>query len=166
MSSPAGPRNSPTRRRLGLAMAVAAAATALGTPPALADPADAGPDTPASPPGALTPEIMTDVLGPSDPAFWDPAAPGTRVLTPIEPHRQVSCLTGLVPLHVCWTVNRYQLVPEHRPLAHVDVPVIGGAPLRIWVDLPLWGDGSTGEGRIAELTQEVIVWWLTNPTPP
>lgn len=155
------PLTLPVRRRLGLVLAMAAAVTSLGTAPATADPADQGPaPTPRVPLG--TPQIAGDVLGPADPAFWNPAVPGTRVLTPIEPHRQVSCLSGFVPVLNCWTINRFVLDPDHRPLAHVDVPMIGGAPLRIWVDLPRWGDGSTGEGRIRELTNDVVIWWLTN----
>lgn len=155
------PLTHPTRRRLGLALAIASAAAALGTASASADPANPV----AAPVPAVrlgTPQIAGDVLGPADPEFWNPAAPGTRVLTPIEPHRQVSCLSGLVPVLNCWTINRYVLDPDHRPLAHVDVPVIGGPPLRIWVDLPRWGDGSTGEGSTRNLSDAVVIWWLTN----
>lgn len=157
--------STPTRRRLGLAMAVAAAATALGAAPALAAPStpETAPPMPPIPRGM--PQIVTDVLGPNDPAFWNPAISGTRVLTPIEPGVEVACATGFVPVISCSTGHRSPFGPAQRSLEFIDVPVIGGAPLRIWVDLPRWGDGSTGEGRIADLTQEVIVWWLTNPTP-
>ena len=154
-----------TRRRIALAIALAGAVSVLGPAVASADPSrpvTAGP-IPGGRPGG--PQIIVDVLGSADPGFWNPAIPGTRVLTPIEPHRQVACLTRFVPVNSCWTVNRYQLMPGHRPLAHVDVPVIGGPPLRIWVDLPRWGDGSTGEGSTRDLTQQIVIWWLTNPTP-
>ncbi|MBB1023693.1 MULTISPECIES: hypothetical protein [unclassified Dietzia] len=165
MTSPTVHRQSPTRRRLGLALAVAAAATALGPTTATAAPANPGDVAPGLEIPRGMPQIVSDVLGPDDPAFWNPAISGTRVLTPIEPGAEVACATGFVPVISCSTGGRSPYGPGQRTLEFVDVPVIGGAPLRIWVDLPRWGDGSTGEGRIAELTQEAIVWWLTNPTP-
>lgn len=154
------PPTHPTRRRLGLALAMAGAVSVLGPAAAHADPATpatAAP-TPQVPRG---PQIVHDVLGPTDPAFWNLAIPGTRVLSPIDPHDQVICLTAFVPVNSCWTNKKYELATP-RPLAHVDVPVIGGPPLRIWVDLPRWGDGSTGEGSTRQLTDDVVIWWLTN----
>ena len=53
-----------------------------------------------------------------------------------------------------------------RPLAHVDVPMIGAPPLRIWVGLPRWGDGSTGEAPISEWTIEALLWWLHKTATP
>ena len=158
-------RVTPTRRRLALALAMSGVAAALGTPTAGADPstpATAGPIPGGRPDG---PQIVVDVLGPADPGFWNPAVPGTRVLTPIDSDRQVACLTRFVPVINCWTVNRFVLAPEHRPLVHVDVPVIGGPPMRVWVDLPRWGDGSTGEGSTRDLTLQVVIWWLSHPMP-
>lgn len=154
-----------TRRRFHLALAVAAAATALGPTSATAAPVNPAEVAPTLETPRGMPRIVSDVLDPGDPAFWNPAISGTRVLTPIEPDAEVACATGFVPVISCHTGGRSPSGPAQRSLAFIDVPVIGGAPLRIWVDLPRWGDGSTGEGRIAELTVEAIVWWLTNPTP-
>lgn len=165
MTSPTVHRQSPTRRRLGLVLAVAAAATALAPTTAVAAPVNPEGVAPTLETPRGMPRIVSDVLGPGDPAFWNPAISGTRVLTPIEPGAEVACATGFVPVISCHTGGRSPSGPAQRSLAFIDVPVIGRPPLRIWVDLPRWGDGSTGEGRIAELTEEVIVWWLTNPTP-
>lgn len=153
-----------TRRRLGLVLAIAGAASVLGTASAGADPAGAGPPAPTRETPLGLPQTATDVLGPTDPAFFNPAVPGTRVLSPIAPRDEVICLAGFVPVINCWTNSRDDLGSTPRPLAHVDVPMIGAAPLRIWVDLPRWGDGSTGEGSTRELTNDVVVWWLTNIT--
>lgn len=159
------PLTQSTRRRLGLALAMAGVATALGAASAGADPADAGGAAPASEIPLSTPQVVSDVLGPTDPAFWNSAIPGTRVLTPINSRDEVICLSGFVPALNCWTNSKDELASTPRPLAHVDVPMLGGAPLRIWVDVPRWGDGFTGEGSIRELTDDVVIWWLTNPTP-
>lgn len=67
------------------------------------------------------------------------------------------CLPGVVPALNCGTSERDVLASTMRPLAHVDLPMIGSPPLRIWVDLPRWGDGSTGESPIREATNDVIV---------
>lgn len=157
------PLMSPARRRFSLALAIAAATTALGSASAGAAPAEA-PPAPAPATRGL-PESVTDVLGPADPAFWNAAVPGTRIVTPVDPRDEVICLTGFVPKLNCWTAERGVLAATMRPLAHVDVPMIGGPPLRIWVDLPRWGDGSTGEDPIRELTNDVILWWLYGRTP-
>ena len=159
------PLTHPTCRRLGLTLAIAGVAAALGTASASADPAAAGPAAPASEIPLGTPQSVSDVLGPADPAFWNPAIPGTRVLTPIDPRDEVICLSGFVPALNCWTSNKDELASTPRPLAHVDIPMLGGARLRIWVDVPRWGDGVTGEGSTRELTDDVVIWWLTNPTP-
>lgn len=161
------------RRRFSLAVIIAAASTALGIASAGAVPAGAAPagTAPAgAEPGALAPtrglpETVTDVLGPADPVFWNAAVPGTRILTPVDPRDEVICLTGFVPTLNCWTKDREVLTATMRPLAHVDVPVIGGPPLRIWVDLPRWGDGSTGEEPISEWTTDAILWWLYGHSP-
>lgn len=87
-----------------------------------------------------------------------PTAPGWR-------RAEVICLPGVVPALNCGTSERDVLASTMRPLAHVDLPMIGSPPLRIWVDLPRWGDGSTGEGPIPELTNNVIAWSLTGPAP-
>lgn len=154
-----------TRRRLSLALAIVGAATALGTASAGAVPANAGPSAPTPQVPLGTPQVVHDVLGPTDPAFWNPTVPGTRVLSPIDSRDEVICLSGFVPVINCWTKNRGELASTQRPLVHVDVPMIGGTPLRLWVDHPRWGDGSTGEGSTRELTNNVVIWWLTNPTP-
>lgn len=157
------PLTSPTRRRFGLALTLAIATISFGTGSAGATPGEAAPGNAATAVRGL-PQTVTDVLGPADPAFWNPAVPGTRVLTPVDPRDEVICLTGFVPVLNCWTSEREVLASTMRPLAHVDVPMIGGPPLRIWVDLPRWGDGSTGEDPIREQTNDVIVWWLTGRT--
>jgi len=129
-----------------------------------AAPAGAAPVSPAPATRGL-PETVTDVLGPADPAFWNAAVPGTRIATPVDPRDEVICLMGFVPKLNCWTSERDVLTATMRPLAHVDVPMIGGPPLRIWVDLPRWGDGSTGEDPIREWTNDVILWWLCGRSP-
>lgn len=158
------PQMSPVRRRFSLACAITAAATTLGSASAGAAPADTAPAAPAPATRGL-PETVTDVLGPADPAFWNAAVPGTRIVTPIDPRDEVICLTDFVPALNCWTSERDALTATMRPLAHVDIPMIGGSPLRIWVDLPRWGDGSTGAGPIRALTNEVILWWLYGRAP-
>ncbi|AWH93973.1 hypothetical protein [Dietzia lutea] len=154
----------PARRRFNLALAIAAASTVLGSAAAGAAPADAAPAAPAPATRGL-PGSVTDVLGPADPAFWDAAVPGTRIATPVDPRDEVICLTGFVPKLNCWTKERDVLAATMRPLAHVDIPMIGGPPLRIWVDLPRWGDGSTGEEPISEWTTDAILWWLYGRSP-
>ncbi|PWD94804.1 hypothetical protein DEQ16_14145 [Dietzia maris] len=158
------PLMSPARRRFSLALAIAATTTTLGSATAGAAPADAAPAalTPAT---RGLPETIMDVLGPADPGFWNAAVPGTRILTPVDPHDEVICLTGFVPKLNCWTKERDVLAATMRPLAHLDVPMIGGPPLRIWVDLPRWGDGSTGEEPISEWTTDAILWWLYGRSP-
>lgn len=152
-------RQSPTRHCLGLALAVAAAATALGPATATAAPANPGEVAPTleTPRGML--QIVSDVLGPDDPAFWNPAISGTRVLTPIEPGADVACTTGFVPVISCHTGHRPPYAQGRRPLEFVDVPAPGG-PLRVWFDVPRLGDGSTREP-----VERILTWWLTNPTP-
>lgn len=59
------------------------------------------------------------VLGPSDPAFWNAAVPGTRILTPVDPRDDVICLTGFVPTLNCWAKERGVLAATMRPLAPV-----------------------------------------------
>ncbi|MCT1516843.1 MULTISPECIES: hypothetical protein [Dietzia] len=49
--------------------------------------------------------------------------------------------------------TRGRRVARNRP-GHLE---LGGPPLRIWVNLPRWGDGSTGESPIREATNDVIV---------
>ena len=142
-------------------LATAGAVSIVGTAAIAVAPAAAAP-APVAVRGL--PEVANDVLGPADPEFWNPAYPGTRILTPVDPHDEVVCLTGFVPVLNCWTKNRHELAATPRPLAHVDVPMIGEPPLRIWVDLPRWGDGPTGEDPIRQLTNDVVIWWLTNPT--
>lgn len=165
------PLMSPARRRVSLALAIAAATTALGTATAGAAPAGDAPAAPAPAPAAPAaatrglPETVTDVLGPADPAFWNTAVPGTRILTPVDPRDDVICLTGFVPKLNCWTKERDVRAATMRPLAHVDVPMFGGPPLRIWMDLPRWGDGSTGEEPISEWTTDAIIWWLYGRSP-
>ncbi|WP_239550592.1 hypothetical protein [Dietzia cinnamea] len=162
---------SPARRRFSLALAIAAATTALGSVTANAAPADTAPESPAgAAPAAPAPtrglsEIVTDVLGPADLAFWNAAVPGTRIATPVDPRDEVICLTGFDLKLNCWTKERDVLAATMRPLAHLDVPMIGGPPLRIWVDLPRWGDGSTGEEPISEWTTDAILWWLYGRSP-
>ena len=152
-----------SRHPLRIAVASAGAAGLLASAAAVAAPVTAAAPMPS--PARGLPEVVNDVLGPENPAFWNPAVPGTRVLTPVGPRDEVICLTGFVPVINCWTDSRHDLGSTPRPLAHVDVPVGSGAPMRLWVDLPRWGDGSTGEDPIRKLANEVVVWWLTNPTP-
>lgn len=159
------PLVTPARRRFSLALAIAAATTTLGSATVGAAPADAAPATPAPAPTRGLPETVTDVLAPADPAFWNAAIPGTRIATPVDPRDDVICLTGYVPKLNCWTKERDVLAATMRPLAHVDIPMFGGPPLRIWVDLPRWGDGSTGEEPISEWTTDAILWWLYGRSP-
>ena len=152
--------NPPARRRLALAIAAAATATALGAAPALAAPSSPATTPPTPPIPRGMPQIVSDVLGPSDPAFWNPAVPGTRVLTPIEPGGGVACATGFVPVISCSTAHRSPYGSPQRALEFIDVPVPGGPPLRVWFDVPRLGDGSTEEP-----IRRIVTWWLTNPTP-
>lgn len=156
------------RYRLRIALALAGSVSVVGTAVAVAAPAAVATPAAATPITDATrglPQVVNDVLGPADPAFWNPAVPGTRVLTPVDPHDDVICLTGFVPVINCWTKEREGLTATMRPLAHIDVLVGSGAPMRIWVDLPRWGDGSTGEGSIRQLSNDVVVWWLTGRAP-
>ena len=137
----------PVRRRLGGALALAGALGALGVAPVGAEPT-----APPIPRGM--PQVVDDVLGPQDPGFWNPAVPGTRVLTRVEPGVQVACATGFEPTISCSTLDMRDLRSPQRSLGFVDVPVIGGPSLRVWMDYPRWGDGSTGE-----LTDRVIARW-------
>lgn len=135
----------PSRRRIGVALALAGAATVLGVAPAGAEPA-----APTVPRGY--PVIVDDVLGPHDPGFWNPAIAGTRILTPIEPGVRVYCASGIEPPPGCSTLNMRDWTSPQRPLAPVDVPRIGGPPLRVWADiLPRWEQGS-----LSELAQQLL----------
>lgn len=159
MTNPTGHQSTPTCRRLALTLALAGTATILGPAAANATPANpAATPTPEIP--RNMPQIVSDVLGPADPAFWNPAVPGTRVLTPIEPDVEVACATGFVPVISCSTLDRSPFGTPQRTLEHVDVPVLGGPPLRVWFDVPRLGDGSTQEP-----VERLVTWWLTNPTP-
>lgn len=146
-------------RRLGLAVALAGAVGALGTATAAADPDAAGLPAAAPPVPRGMPQVISDVLGPEDPAFWNPAIPGTRVLTPLEPRAEVICATGFVPVISCSTVNRWDFDSRQRSLEFVDLPVIGGPPLRVWFEVPRLGDGSTREP-----VHRAVTWWLTDRT--
>lgn len=126
--------------RLFAALTLAGAMGALGTAPAVAEPA-----SPSIPLGMKM--VVNDVLGPQDPGFWDPAVPGTRVWTPVAPGVVVACATGFVPVISCATSDAR--TPQ-RTLLFVDVPVPGG-PLRVWFDVPQptdlyeWNNGSVGD---------------------
>lgn len=122
---------------LGAIIAAGVAGGVLGAAPAGAQPA-----APPIPRGM--PQIVSDVLGPRDPGFWNPAVAGTRVLTPIEPGVEVACATGFDPVISCSRVKRSGL-PAQRQLGFVDVPTFSGPGIRVWFDYPRWGDGSTGE---------------------
>ncbi|HHU11265.1 MAG TPA: hypothetical protein GXZ60_14830, partial [Intrasporangiaceae bacterium] len=121
----------------------------VGATPAGAQPATA----PPIPRGM--PMVVSDVLGPGDPGFWDPAVSGTRVLTPVEPGVEVACATGFDPVISCSTLDMRDLTSPQRSLQFVDGPTLGGPPLRMWFDYPRWGDGST-----AAVNERVIGWWM------
>lgn len=87
--------------------------------------------------------VVDDVLQPEDPGFWDHAVSGTRVLTPVEPGVEVACATGFVPAISCSTLDMRDLTSPQRSLQFVDVPTLGGPPLRMWFDYPHGGDGSS-----------------------
>ena len=102
--------------------------------------ADPGPE---APPKGM-PMVVDNVLQPSNPDFWNPGAEGTRVLTPLEDSDQVACSAGFTPPISCSTLNMSDLSSPQRVLEHVDIPTLGG-PIRVCIDVPRWGDGSTGE---------------------
>lgn len=89
--------------------------------------------------------VVSDVLGPGDAGFWDPAVSGTRVWTPVEPGVEVACATGFAPVISCSTLDMRDLTSPQRSLQFVDLPTFSGPPLRVWFDYPRWGDGSTAE---------------------
>lgn len=124
-----------TRRGLGLVVATAGAMSVLGAGTATAQ------EVPPIPRGMQ--QVVTDILGPQDAGFWDPAVPGTRVLTPVGPGVSVACATGFEPVISCSTLDMFTQGAAQRSLQFVDVPTLGG-PLRMWFDYPRWGDGSTG----------------------
>lgn len=129
----------PSRRRIGVVLALAGATVLLGAAPAGAEPA-----TPSIPRGML--RVVDDVLGPQDPGFWNPAVPGTRVLTPVEPGVRVYCASGFEPTPGCSTLDMRDWSSPQRNLVFVDVPVIGRPPLRVWMDvLPRLDEGSLGQ---------------------
>lgn len=121
---------------LAASAAVACPLLAGGVGSAAAEPA------PAEPPRGM-PMVVDDVLQPGDPDFWNLAVRGTRVLTPLAAGDEVSCSAGFDPPVSCSTLDMYDLSSAQRVLEHVDVPVPGAAPVRVWFDLPRWGDGST-----------------------
>lgn len=140
-----------TRRPLsfiGAALAAACTVGVLGAASASAQPADAS-NTRGMP------MVVSDVLGPGDPGFWDHAIDGTRVLTPVEPGVQVACATGFVPVISCSTLDMRDLSSPQRTLQFIDMPTLGGPPLRMWFDYPRWGDGST-----AEVNERIIDRWM------
>ncbi len=98
--------------------------------------------------------VVSDVMGPGDPGFWDPAVVGTRVLTPVEPGVKVACATGFEPVISCSTLDMRELGSPQRTLQFIDVPTLG-EPLRIWFDYPRWGDGST-----AAVNERIIGLWM------
>lgn len=111
-------------RRLGAVAAAAGAATVLGAIPAAA--------APPIPRGM--PQVVTDVLGPQDPGFLDPAVGGTRVLTPVKPGEIIACATGFTPTISCSILNRADVGSPQRPMVPVDVPTVGG-PVRVWINV-------------------------------
>lgn len=130
-----------SRQGLGAVMAVAGAASAMGVASVVGASAAGAQEAPPIPRGM--PQVVTDVLGPQDAGFWDPAVAGTRVLTPVEPGVEVACATGFEPVISCSSLDMRTLGSPQRSLQFVDVPTLGG-PLRMWFDYPRWGDGSTG----------------------
>lgn len=141
------------RRRSQFVAATGAVAVSVGALGILgAATAAAQPAAPPIPRGM--PMVVSDVMGPGDPGFWDPAVSGTRVLTPVEPGVRVACATGFEPVISCNTLDMRDLGSPQRQLGFVDVPTLGG-PLRVWFDYPRWGDGSTGE-----VNERIIGWWM------
>lgn len=116
---------------------------AFGAGAASADPG------PVTPPKGM-PMVVDNVLQPNNPDFWNLAAEGTRVLTPLEDGDQVACSAGFTPPVSCSKLNMSDLSMPQRVLEHVDIPTLGG-PIRVWIDVPRWGDGSTGE-----LTERIV----------
>lgn len=148
------PRNPMSTRLSMTRVGAAVSAVALGALGVVgAAPADAQPATAPPIPRGM-PMVVSDVLGPGDPGFWDPAISGTRVLTPVEPGVEVACATGFDPVISCSTLDMRDLTSPQRSLQFVDVPT-GGPPLRMWFDYPRWGDGST-----AAVNERVIGWWM------
>lgn len=139
-----------SRQIVAVTGAVAASAGVLGVLGAA--PAGAQSADPPIPRGMLM--VISDVMGPGDPGFWDPAVSGTRVLTPVEPGARVACATGFEPVISCNTLDMRGRPSPQRELGFVDVPTLGG-PLRVWFDYPRWGDGST-----AEVNERIIGWWM------
>ena len=119
-----------------------AAAAAVAAPLMLG--AAAGTATADEPPKGM-PAVVDDVLQPGDPDFWNAAVAGTRVLTPLPEGTQVACSAGFEPPASCSTLDTRDLSAPQRVLSHVDVPVPGAAPVRVWFDTPKWGDGSTAQ---------------------
>lgn len=147
-------RNSMSPRRSMARVGAAVAAGALGVlGVVVAAPAGAQPATAPPIPRGM-PMVVSDVLQPGDPGFWDPAVNGTRVLTPVEPGVEVACATGFHPVISCSTLDMRDLTSPQRSLQFVDVPTLGGPPLRMWFDYPRWGDGSTGA-----VNERIIGWW-------
>ncbi|WP_010540999.1 hypothetical protein [Dietzia alimentaria] len=131
-------------RRLMMRVGTAVAASALGAICVVgAAPAGAQPAAPPIPRGM--PMVVSDVLGPGDVGFWDPAVSGTRVWTPVAPGVEVACATGFTPVISCSTLDMRDLTSPQRSLQFVDLPTFSGPPLRMWFDYPRWGDGSTAE---------------------
>lgn len=129
----------PSRRRLGVVLALAGATVWLASAPA-----GAGPATPSIPRGSLV--TVNDVLGPQDPGFWNPDVRGTRVLTPVEPGVRVYCASGFEPTPGCSTLDMRDWSSPQRDLAFVDVPMIGRPPLRVWMDvLPRLDEDTLGQ---------------------
>ena len=129
----------PSRRHLGVVVALAGATVLIGTAPAGAEPA-----SPSIPRGSLV--IVNDVLGPQDPGFWNPDVPATRILTPVEPGVNVYCLSGFEPTTGCSTLDMRDWSSPQRSLMFVDMPVIGRPPLRLWMDiLPRLDEGPLGQ---------------------
>ena len=83
-----------SRHPLRIAVASAGAAGLLASAAAVAAPVTAAAPMPG--PARGLPQAVNDVLGPADPAFWNPAVPGTRVLTPVGPRDEVICLLSLI----------------------------------------------------------------------
>ncbi|MCD2263047.1 hypothetical protein K3888_10070 [Dietzia aurantiaca] len=141
------------RHRLQFVAAAGAVAASVGALGVLgAAPVGAQPAAPPIPRGI--PMVVSDVMGPGDPGFWDPAVVGTRVLTPVEPGVKVACATGFEPVLSCSTLDMRELGSPQRTLQFIDVPTLG-EPLRIWFDYPRWGDGST-----AAVNERIIGLWM------
>lgn len=129
----------PSRRRLGVVVALAGATVLIGSAPAGAEPA-----SPSIPRGSFV--VINDVLGPQDPGFWNPDVPATRILTPVDPGVSVYCASGFEPTPGCSTLDMRDWSSPQRSLVFVDVPVIGRPPVRVWMDvLPRLDEGSLGQ---------------------